>query len=206
MNVGIINFNMGNISSVVNAINFLGCSSKIINSIEDFDDVTHFILPGVGSFKDAMINLKSSSIEKILKKKILIEKKKILGICLGMQLLGSSSTENGFTEGLSFIKNKIEKISMENNKKLTLPHVGFNNINIVNKKANFFNNIDELSNFYFVHSYKMEIGDFKQDYAICEYGQKFLAAFKKNNIYGVQFHPEKSQSCGLELIYNFLKY
>mgnify|MGYP001345434509 FL=1 len=205
MIVGIVNFKMGNINSVCNALDFLGCENKIINTQEDFENITHLILPGVGSFKDAMINLNKLNFVGKIKEKVLDEKKKILGICLGMQLLGSSSTENGNTNGLSLIENKVEKFSKEDVKQNNIPHVGFNNINIIDDKSGFFNKLTNKSNFYFVHSYKMKSNNLKNDFALCNYGIDFLAAFKFKNIYGVQFHPEKSQSCGIQILSNFLK-
>lgn len=204
MIVGIVNFKMGNINSVSNALNFLGCENKIINTVEDFENITHIILPGVGSFNDAMINLNKLNFVSKIKEKVFEEKKKILGICLGMQLLGISSTENGFTKGLSLIDNKVEKFSKQDVKENNIPHVGFNNINIIDDKNGFFKNLTNKSNFYFVHSYRMEINNLKTDFALCNYGTDFLAAFKFRNIYGVQFHPEKSQSCGIQILTNFL--
>jgi len=206
MIVGIVNFKMGNINSVCNALNYLGCENKIINTIEDFKNVTHIILPGVGSFKDAMFNLNKLNFVKKIKEEVIVEKKNILGICLGMQLLGSSSTENGFTTGISLVENKVEKFSIEEVKKNNIPHVGFNNVKIIDNKSGFFKNITNNSNFYFVHSYRMKTNNFKNDFALCNYGTDFLAAFKFENIFGVQFHPEKSQSCGIQILANFLNY
>ena len=204
MIVGIVNFKMGNISSVCNALNFLGCENKIINSEKDFDNITHIILPGVGSFKDAMFNLNKLNFVNKIKENVLEKKKNILGICLGMQLLSTSSTENGFTNGLSLIKNKVEKFKKEDVQNNNIPHVGFNNIKIIDDKDGFFKNINKDSNFYFVHSYRMDSNNLKNNFAMCNYGEDFLAAFKIDNIYGVQFHPEKSQSCGIQIITNFL--
>ena len=205
MIVGIVNFKMGNINSVCNALNFLGCDNKIINTLEDFKNITHLILPGVGSFNDAMINLNNLNFVSKIREQVFEKKKKILGICLGMQLLGSSSTENGFTNGLSLIENKVEKFSKEEVKENNIPHVGFNNINIIDDKNGFFKNLNNDSNFYFVHSFRMKANNIKNDFALCNYGTDFLAAFKFRNIYGVQFHPEKSQSCGIQILTNFLK-
>ena len=205
MIIGIVNFKMGNIHSVRNALNFLGCENKIINTRTDFENVTHLILPGVGSFKDAMKNLNELDFVSKIREKVLCKKKKILGICLGMQLLGCSSTENGFTTGLSIIENKVEKFSKKDVEENNIPHVGFNNINVVNDKNGFFDKLTNKSNFYFVHSFRMLPDNIKNDFAICNYGTDFLAAFRKNNVFGVQFHPEKSQSCGLQILTNFLE-
>ncbi len=197
---------MGNLNSVKNAIEYLGCKVEIIENQNQFEDeISHIILPGVGSFRDAMNNLNSMSIIDKLREEVFFKKKKILGICLGMQLLGSSSTEDGVTNGLNFIKNKVTRFKYEEMHDLPVPHVGFNNIKIINSNNKFFKNINEKSNFYFVHSYRMSIENFSENYAICNYGTNFLAAFQKDNIYGTQFHPEKSQSCGIEMILNFLK-
>ena len=206
MRAGIVNYNMGNINSVVNSLNFLGIENKVIISQNDFDDVSHLILPGVGSFKEAIKNLNELKFLDKIKEHTLIKRKKILGICLGMQLLGLSSNEDGYSKGLSFIKNKVEKFERTKKNNLRIPHVGYNQIMIKDKNFNLFKNIQDGSNFYFVHSYKMDIGDLNYNYAACNYGKDFLAAFQKENICGVQFHPEKSQSNGMQLLYNFFKY
>ena len=203
--VGIINYQMGNINSVENSLNYLGCDYRIISKPNEFNDITHIILPGVGSFKKAMENLIELNLIDKLKTFVLNEEKKILGICLGMQLLGKSSTENSLTNGLGFIKNKVEIFTNNEIIKLNLPHVGFNNIKIFNKDCELFDGIKDMSDFYFVHSYRMLQEDLTENYAICNYSIDFLAAFKYKNIYGVQFHPEKSQSNGVRMIYNFLK-
>ena len=103
------------------------------------------------------------------------------------------------------IENKVEKFSQEDVKQNNIPHVGFNNIDIIDDKNGFFKNLTNKSNFYFVHSYRMKPNNLKNDFALCNYGTDFLAAFKFRNIYGVQFHPEKSQSCGIQILTNFLK-
>tara|TARA_B100000214_G_C23679884_1_gene495892 strand:+ start:12 stop:635 length:624 start_codon:yes stop_codon:yes gene_type:complete len=206
MKAGIINYEMGNINSVINSLKFLGINSKVINSYKDFNDSSHLILPGVGSFKMAMENLKKFKLIDEIKESVLIKKKKILGICLGMQLLGHSSTEDGFSTGLSFISNKVEKFNQKELANLRVPHVGYNQIIVDNENCTLLKSLDNQSNFYFVHSYKMEIGNLKNNYAVCNYGTNFLAAFQNDNICGVQFHPEKSQSNGIQILYNFFKY
>ena len=204
--VGIINYGMGNIVSVINSIKYLGINYKIIENEKQFSDFSHYILPGVGSFRVAMKNIKKLGFDEKINQEITEKKKGILGICLGMQLMGYSSTEDGNTKGLGLLKNKV--IKFENNKsvKFNLPHIGFNTIKISNTDSFFFKNIDQNSDFYFVHSYKMDKENLKNNFATCSYGQNFLAAFNKENVFGTQFHPEKSQSNGLKLLINFLKF
>ncbi|MDC1053074.1 imidazole glycerol phosphate synthase subunit HisH [Candidatus Pelagibacter sp.] len=204
--VGIINYGMGNIVSVINSIKYLGINYKVIENQKQFSGFSHYILPGVGSFRAAMKNIKKLGFDEKINQEITEQKRGLLGICLGMQLMGFSSTENGNTKGLGLLKNKVVKF--ENNKliKFNLPHIGFNTIKISSTDSFFFKNIEQNSDFYFVHSYKMNKENLKNNYATCTYGQNFLAAFNKENIFGTQFHPEKSQSNGLKLLINFLKF
>ena len=202
--VGIVDFGMGNINSICNALKFIGSEFTIVLKPDDLNNLTHIILPGVGSFKKAMTNLSSLDLVEKIRNSVLSEKKKILGICRGMQLLGSSSTEDGYTEGLSLINNKVRIFSSKETMQKNIPHIGFNTIKIFNNRTFFFNKIDDNSNFYFIHSYRMLREELIDNYALCNYGSDFLAAFNYNNIFGTQFHPEKSQSNGLQLIYNFL--
>ena len=121
-----------------------------------------------------------------------------------MQLLGSSSTEDGYTKGLEFVNNKVTKFS-STDKEFRVPHVGFNNISKFSEDFYLFKNINTKDNFYFVHSYKIDL-EKNSNYVLCNYGNEFLAGFQKENIFGVQFHPEKSQSSGLKVLNNFFNY
>ena len=145
-----------------------------------------------------------STIYRREEKLINIEKNnaKILGICLGMQLLGKSSTEDGFSDGLKLVNNEVKKIqTLDSNK---VPHIGFDKVSFSNKWK-FFKNISCDAAFYFVHSYNM-VNQVDLPYvAICNYGEGFVAAFQSGNIYGTQFHPEKSQAYGLQMLKNFLR-
>ena len=129
---------------------------------------------------------------------------KILGICLGMQLLGSHSSENGKTAGLGLIPNQVERFTSKEVYERKIPHVGFNSLHI-NEKQGLFKDLPHLADFYFVHSYRMLIGDIQGRYATCNYGVEFLAAYEIENICGTQFHPEKSQTNGLVMLKNFLQ-
>tara|TARA_B100002051_G_C16718959_1_gene631161 strand:- start:1181 stop:1795 length:615 start_codon:yes stop_codon:yes gene_type:complete len=204
MQVCIIDYGMGNINSITNALNYLGITWNISNSRKDIENFSHLILPGVGSYKVAMNNLNKLDLVDGIKELGLIKKKKILGICLGMQLLGSSSTEDGYTKGLEFVNNKVTKFS-STDKEFRVPHVGFNNISKFSEDFYLFKNINSKDNFYFVHSYKMDL-EKNSNYVLCNYGNEFLAGFQKENIFGVQFHPEKSQSSGLKVLNNFFNY
>ena len=204
INVGIVNYGMGNIRSVENSLLYLGCKPKIINNPDKIFSFTHLILPGVGSFKKAIENLKIDGFFEALQECANNKAINLLGICLGMQLMCKSSTEGGHTKGLSLIKNRVEAFTKKETRNKKTPHVGFNQVKI--EKANtLFKNINNNSDFYFDHSFKvMKDRELKHFYT-CEYGVNFIAGFEKDNIFGTQFHPEKSQSNGLTLIYNFLK-
>ena len=199
MMVAIVDYGMGNIYSVQSALRFLGFDSVCTRNHEEIINADKIILPGVGSFSEAIENIKKLKLVPVLETAVLKNKTPILGICLGMQLLGLSSTEEKFTKGLGFFPGTIEKF---NNNSLKIPHVGFNKILPPNNSilySNFNNNLD----FYFVHSYRM-LTEIKNGVAYCSYGGDFVASFEHQNIFGTQFHPEKSQTNGLNLIKNFL--
>ncbi len=203
INVGIVNYGMGNIRSIENSLLHLGCKFKILNKPDKIFDYSHLILPGVGSFKRAIQNLKIEGLYEALQESVNKKGINLLGICLGMQLLCKSSSEGGFTRGLSLIKNKVETFTKKEVGNKKIPHVGFNQVKI-EKNSSLFKNINNNSDFYFDHSFKVLQDKELKNFQTCEYGAKFIASFEKDNIFGTQFHPEKSQSNGLTLIYNFL--
>ncbi len=201
--VCVIDYGMGNITSIENSLKYLSVNYDVISNFENLKKYSHIILPGVGSFKTAMKNLKKNKLDQKLKYFVKNKEIKILGICLGMQLLGKYSSEQGKTHGLGLMDFKVQKF--KGKKDIKIPHVGFNQIKIRKNKNFFFDNISSGSDFYFVHSYKISCKKFKFDYCSCSYSGDFLAAFNLKNIYGTQFHPEKSQSNGLTILYNYLK-
>ena len=194
---------MGNVHSVINAFEYLGCSVEVINDPDRIAKRDFIVLPGVGSFRKAMESLKESHIDKALYYAVNNRGAKLLGICLGMQVLGSLGYEDGNTVGLGFINNEVEKFSPDNKGQLKIPHVGYNSVEPSICKGLFYG-LPKEPHFYFNHSYRMLLERFKGQYALCNYGGEFLAAFVKDNIYGVQFHPEKSQSNGLLLLKNYI--
>tara|TARA_B100000989_G_C19526278_1_gene467023 strand:+ start:146 stop:757 length:612 start_codon:yes stop_codon:yes gene_type:complete len=198
-NVLILDYGMGNIFSLKNAIEYLGAEVEISTTSTQILDFKYIILPGVGSFGKAMEKIKSLKIDQVIKESIK-KNSKILGICLGFQLLCSSSTEGGYEAGLGLINDNI--IKMEN-KFGKVPHVGFNSIKIKNNN-DILNGIKDGSDFYFNHSYFLKNNDQKFVSSTCINTNEFVASYCKDNIYGTQFHPEKSQSNGLIILKNFL--
>lgn len=198
----IIDYGMGNIFSIQHALEHLGHQSVCSAQPSDILSATKLILPGVGSFEAAMEQIKKLQLEDVIKTAAIIHHIPILGICLGMQLLVNSSTEgSGVIEGLGLID--AQTIALEKtNAHTKIPHVGFDDVTCDDMKL--FANLPQHSDFYFTHSYKVvsDSNDFKK--AFCDYHQSFIVAFEKNNIFGVQFHPEKSQSNGLTILENFL--
>jgi len=202
MKLVIIDYGMGNIKSIVSAFKFLGLRDIIIsNKSSEISMADKLVLPGVGSFAKAMDNIKQSNIDKSLKKAVIEDKKPILGICLGMQLMGESSEEGGDSKGLSFITANITKFDDSSNTKV--PHVGLNQVEFLSD-SKLYKGLSQLSDFYFTHSFQMQ-SDINISQAICSYGNKFIASYEIDNIAGVQFHPELSQTNGLRLLDNFIK-
>lgn len=196
----IIDYGVGNDQSVINALNFLGYSFLVSNKKKDILKSSAYILPGVGAFNEAMNNLNNLGIIDLLKEQVLKEKKPILGICLGFQVLADYSEENGFNKGLGFIKGGVVKFKTK--KGFRIPHVGWNTTKII-KKNPLFSKLQGSPSFYFDHSYHLEC-DKSYVSAECFYGKNIIAAIQKDNIFGVQFHPEKSQNNGLKLFRSFL--
>lgn len=200
--VCIIDYGMGNLGSLKNALNYLNAKVVVTNKHEDILKSKILFLPGVGSFKKAMDEIKIRKLDKAIYESV----KKghyIFGICLGMQLLGNSSNEDGLTKGLGIIKNKILKFSDKETQNKKIPHVGFNSVNF--KASNkLFRGLENNSDFYFVHSYRMLPERLKDNITITKYGVNFLSSFNQENIYATQFHPEKSQGNGLKVLENFI--
>jgi len=195
----ILNIGSGNILSLKNIILKKSSNLKISCDEKDIEDSTHIILPGVGSYSDVIKKIKDNLNINNLKKKIEIDKVFFLGIWVGMQILWDEGYENGKNKGLSIIGGNVSKI----NTNKILPHVGWNSLNI-KFKDKILEGINNQTDFYFTHSYAFNLYDEKYELANTNYGVKFPSIINKNNIYGVQFHPEKSQIAGEKLIENFL--
>lgn len=201
--IAVIDYGMGNITSVQNAFQYLGYESELVNTKIGINCADKLVLPGVGSYKKAMENIVNLGFYDVIKDKVENQKCPVLGICLGMQIMGKDSEEDGYTTGFGFLDYSLKEFEKTNN--LTVPHMGFNEVKITNKKSIMFQGIDDLSDFYFVHSYRIKSSLDQYISGITKYGEEFVSAFEKEHIWGVQFHPEKSQSNGLKLLDNFAR-
>ena len=199
--IGVIDYGMGNLNSVLKALEKINAKPFLIKQRQDFNKADKLILPGVGSFNEAMKNLEKLGFIECLKEQVLVQKKCVLGICLGMQLFLEKGCEGGFSVGLGFIGGEILKF--DENMGLKIPHIGWNDIEIIRQEP-LFSGINSGSDFYFVHSFYVKC-DEKFISAKTEYGLKFSSALQKENIFAVQFHPEKSQILGLKLLENFTR-
>jgi glutamine amidotransferase len=194
---------MGNLRSVQKAFEKVGCDAVITNNHEIIKNASKIVLPGVGAFKDGMKNLEELGLIEILNEEVLENKKLFLGICLGMQLVAKKSYENAETDGLGWVDAEVVKFDFTDyDKKLKIPHVGWNNVSYKNNNL-LFDGIANNSDFYFVHSYYFKTNEDIVT-STTDYGFDFVSSVNKNNIYACQFHPEKSQTAGLKLIENFV--
>jgi len=200
--IAVIDYQMGNVHSVAKAFKLIGGDVVISNKKEVIERADCVVLPGVGAFADGMKNIKKFGLIKILEEEILKKRKPFLGICLGMQLLAKESDEFGLHKGLGWLDASVKMIKTGDTN-LKVPHVGWNNIKM-NIKCPLFKEIRQNSEFYFVHSFHVVCKLTQNVMAVCDYGIKLTAAIQKNNIFAVQFHPEKSQTAGLRVLENFL--
>ena len=200
--IAIIDYGMGNIHSVNKALQLLGAQTKITNDPKEIRSADKAVLPGVGAFDDAMAELnKQGLIAEI--NDFVKNGKPLLGICLGMQLFFEESEEAKIEKGLGLLKGKVKRF--EHKTGLKVPHMGWNQIKASGNKSPLFKDIKDGSFVYFAHSYYPMPKEQAVIAATCDYGNEFTAAVSKNNLYGVQFHPEKSQKVGLKILENFVK-
>lgn len=198
----IIDYNAGNIKSIQNMLKRIGVNALISNQQEDIKNASKLILPGVGHFDYGMNNLKQSGLINLLKEKALIDKIPFLGICLGAQMLGNKSDE-GNEAGLGWIDMDIVKFDLNKaNSTLKIPHMGWSDVEII-KGSELFKNMYEQPRFYFVHSYHMLPKTETDILCTTFYGYDFVSGVQQDNIYGVQFHPEKSHKYGMKMLENF---
>jgi imidazole glycerol-phosphate synthase subunit HisH len=202
MKIAIIKYGMGNIASVEKSIKKLGFESIITDNHSEIQHSDFIILPGVGSFQKGMENLNKSGLVDLLTDEVVFKKKPFLGICLGMQLLSTYGTEPSKVAGLGWINGEVVKI--ETRGKLRIPHLGWNNV-FTDEKATFYQEFDGLD-YYFIHSYHFKVKNQAEVVLRVMYDEPLVAALQKENIYAVQFHPEKSQDAGMRLLKKIIDY
>ena len=206
MNVTIVDYNSGNISSVINSFKEVAKGKVSIEVTSDLGKIKSsdkLVLPGQGSFKSCIDALKNiNGLVDTLNEFAINNKKPLLGICVGLQMFASTGYEETETKGLGWISGKVSKINNQNGK-YKLPHIGWNQINIV-KESKIFKSIENNSHMYFVHSYEFIPEDKNVISAITDYSSKIVCSVERENLFGTQFHPEKSDKIGLQVINNFI--
>ena len=197
--IALIDINISNINSVSKALDHLGVDYKVVNNPDEVAECEGIIFPGVGSFNIASEKLKLSGMREVIKDNVINQQMPFLGICLGMQLVANTSLEGGESKGLGLIDAEVMRIPEDHRHKV--PHVGWNNV--AHDGAGVFAGIEPDADFYFVHSYRMVVNDSSVKCFYTDYVGKTIAYVESGNIYGAQFHPEKSQFNGLKLLKNF---
>ncbi len=197
----IIDYGMGNLRSIIKRFERIGVPAEITGDPVKIAEAGKLILPGVGHFLNGMKNLRDSGLIGVLNEKVQVKKTPILGICLGMQLFANSS-EEGFAEGLGWLNASVVRFHVSDKVKFKIPHIGWNSAT-PQKHSLLLKGILETNLFYFVHSYHMVCNSKEDVLATTTYDYEFTSAVEKNNIFGTQFHPEKSFDSGLTLLHNF---
>lgn len=199
--VCLLDYGSGNVKSVYNILYFLGYNVKISNRSKDIKNSSHIILPGVGSFGASMEKIMNTIPFDVLENEVLHKGKPFLGICVGMQVLADKGLEFGEYKGFGWVPGVVHKIDT---KGLPSLHIGWNEI-VIKKNTPLFKGLNEHKDFYFVHSYVFDVNDENCLLAQTEYGCDFTSVLSKDNIYGLQFHPEKSQKAGQLIFKNFME-
>lgn len=201
--IAIINYGLGNLTSIKNMCKRLGIEATITSEPKVMRESSKLLLPGVGHFKKGMENLHDSGLKPLLDELVLIEKKPVLGICLGAQLMTKHS-EEGNVDGLGWVDAATVRFDPSQDKTMKVPHMGWSNITTTGNNPLWLN-LPVDPRFYFVHTYHFLFSEAKEISATCHYGYDFVCAFQKENIYGTQFHPEKSHKFGMKVLENFNK-
>jgi glutamine amidotransferase len=204
MKVGIINYGMGNLNSVRRSFEEIGADVVVANHPSALYDVDRIVLPGVGAFAEGMAHLNQGDWITVLNDLVHIQHKPILGICLGMQMLASKGYEGIETPGLCYIPGDVKRIDLLGCKE-RIPHMGWNEVRCKSKSI-IFDSIPDASDFYFVHSYAFEVNNSDNLIATVDYGCELTAIVGSNNVFGCQFHPEKSSKAGRQILKNFMSY
>jgi len=199
----IINYGMGNLNSVKRKLRKINGNAVIANDYHSIESADKLILPGVGHFAMAVNNIKALALWDVLNELVLVKKKPILGICLGMQLMAKQS-EEGNVEGFGWFDADVVRFKVNNTLQYKVPHMGWNNVSL-RKQSDLFNKIPLAAEFYFVHSFHIQSNKSDEILGTTNYEYEFVSALEKENIIGLQFHPEKSHDVGEKLLLNFLQ-
>ncbi len=197
--IAIIDYGMGNLRSVQKAFEKVGAKAQITQKLKDIETADKIVLPGVGAMQPAITKLNELGLTSIIKKQV-AQKKPFLGICLGFQLLFEKSDEGGEVKGLGIFSGQVKRFSS-----LKVPHMGWNQLQIKKQDSPLFKGINDQANVYFCHSYYVDPKDKTIAATMTDYGITFVSSAWKDNVFGVQFHPEKSQDVGLKILENFFK-
>jgi imidazole glycerol-phosphate synthase subunit HisH len=203
--ISIVNYGMGNLKSMESALSHLGVACRIVDRPAEIMNSDKLVLPGVGSFAKAMENIVAAGLLEPLNEFARMAKRPVLGVCLGMQLLAEVGEEDGITQGLGWIPGRVQRLVAS--PEIKIPHVGFNALSFPagSERNALFTGLDDHPDFYFVHSYVMHPAEQRDVIAFANYGTRFVSSVCRGNVYGTQFHPEKSQGNGLRLLHNFAK-
>ncbi len=201
--ITIINYGLGNLGSVQNMLKRIGAPCKISSNLKEIEDAEKILLPGVGAFDSAIQKIDELNLRSVLVHKAKVDKIPFLGICLGMQLLTRGS-EEGVLKGLDLVPAKTIKFKFDADQNLKIPHMGWNFVK-QNTSSKLTEGFNETYRFYFVHSYKVVCDNIENSILKTNYGVEFDSAIQNNNVYGAQFHPEKSHKYGMHLLTNFAK-
>ncbi|MBS3918869.1 MAG: imidazole glycerol phosphate synthase subunit HisH [Deltaproteobacteria bacterium] len=205
MKIVVIDYGLGNLGSIMNMLKKIGAEGTISSEVLDIEGAEKLILPGVGNFDQGMRNLSTLGLLPILEEKVIRKKTSILGICLGMQLFARKS-EEGNSRGLEWIDAEVVRFKFdERERHIKIPHMGWNLVNICQKNS-LFEEMHPESRFYFVHSYHVVCKNEGDILTKTFHGYEFASAVRKENIYGAQFHPEKSHKFGMKLLRNFVEF
>lgn len=197
--IAVIDYGLGNLRSVSKALESLGADVMVTNNPENILKAKAVVLPGVGAFNQGMKNINKLKLAGVISDAIR-ERKPFLGICLGLQLLFTESEEHGISKGLDLIKGKVKRFTDV----VKIPHMGWNKVSLKKENSSLFNDVPKDSYFYFVHSYYVQPDDEAVILGGTEYGIEFTSVINKDNIWAMQFHPEKSSDVGLKILKNFI--
>ncbi len=202
--VAIVDFGLCNLDSIVRAVEQCGGRAKVVAEHSQLTGVDSIVLPGVGTFSDAMRNLSERRLDQALTEQVVYKKIPFLGICLGMQLIATKGTEQGNHDGLGWVNGEVVKLEQRRSDERSL-HIGWNEVHY-SRESDLFDGIDNKTDFYFMHSYHLVCEETREVVATTPYCGEFTSAVCLGHICGVQFHPEKSQKAGFQVLRNFLKF